>query len=48
MGRPVAAIVIGPDGVQVKPVLDMTKIGLTALGAWSAVALLAVKLAKRR
>jgi uncharacterized spore protein YtfJ len=48
MGRPVAAIVIGPDGVQVKPVLDMTKIGLTALGAWSAVALLALKLAKTR
>jgi uncharacterized spore protein YtfJ len=48
MGRPVAAIAIGPDGVQVKPVLDMTKIGLTALAAWSAVALLAVKLAKAR
>lgn len=29
--RPVAVIVAGPDGVEVKPVLDMTKIGLAAL-----------------
>jgi uncharacterized spore protein YtfJ len=34
--RPVAAIVIGPDGVSVRPILDYTKVGLamlTALGA---------------
>lgn len=30
-GRPVAAIVIGPDGVEVKPVLDLTRIGLTVV-----------------
>lgn len=29
--RPVAVIVAGPDGVEIKPVLDMTKIGLAAL-----------------
>jgi uncharacterized spore protein YtfJ len=38
--RPVAVIVIGPDGVSVRPVFDYTKIGLalaTALGAmWMA------------
>lgn len=34
--RPVAIITIGPDGVKVQPVFDLTKIGLaffTALGA---------------
>ena len=31
MGRPVAVIAIGPDGVTVKPVVDVTKIGLAAL-----------------
>ena len=36
LGRPVAVISIGPAGVQVEPVVDITKIGLaliTALGA---------------
>lgn len=36
LARPVAAIVIGPDGVQVQPILDPTKFGLaivTAVGA---------------
>jgi len=28
MGRPVAAITISPEGVQVEPVVDVTKIGL--------------------
>jgi uncharacterized spore protein YtfJ len=35
-GRPIAAIIIGPDGVTIKPVFDVTKIALasiTALGA---------------
>jgi uncharacterized spore protein YtfJ len=35
-GRPVAVVIIGPDGVEVKPVFDATKIGLafaTMLGA---------------
>jgi uncharacterized spore protein YtfJ len=35
-GRPVAIITIGPEGVTVKPVFDITKIllaGLTSLGA---------------
>lgn len=30
-GRPVAAISVGPDGVRVEPVLDVTKIALAAL-----------------
>jgi uncharacterized spore protein YtfJ len=36
-GRPVAAIDIGPDGVRVHPVIDFTRIGITALFAALAV-----------
>lgn len=36
-GRPVAIIEISPGGVQVKPVLDFTKIGLAAIAAILAV-----------
>ena len=35
-GRPVAVIVVGPDGVQVKPIFDVTKFGLAVLTAWAA------------
>jgi uncharacterized spore protein YtfJ len=42
MSRPVAVIAIGPQGVQVKPVVDVTKVGIalfTAVGAmWLAIA----------
>ena len=30
-GRPVAAIIAGPDGVRVEPIVDVTKLGLAAL-----------------
>ncbi|MBN1630087.1 MAG: hypothetical protein JW990_10010 [Thermoleophilia bacterium] len=43
IGRPVATIIIGPDGVSVKPVFDVTKIGLAALTAFGAVGALALK-----
>ncbi|MBI5879042.1 MAG: hypothetical protein HZB53_15450 [Chloroflexi bacterium] len=33
LARPVAAIVIRPDGVAVQPIVDVTKIGLAALTA---------------
>jgi uncharacterized spore protein YtfJ len=36
-GRPVAAIEIGPDGVRVRPVVDLTRVGVTALFAALAV-----------
>lgn len=36
MGRPVAIIVIGPGGVTVRPVLDVTKVALAALTASAA------------
>jgi uncharacterized spore protein YtfJ len=39
-GRPVAVIRVGPQGVEVKPVIDFTKIGVTLLlsfiGVWRA------------
>lgn len=40
-GRPVAVIRVGPDGVDVEPVIDFTKVGVTVLlaviGAWRAI-----------
>lgn len=30
-GRPIAAIIIGPDGVTVKPVVDATKVALAGI-----------------
>jgi uncharacterized spore protein YtfJ len=33
MGRPVAIVAVGPDGVTIKPVVDVTKIALTTLTA---------------
>ena len=47
MGRPVAVITIGPDGVAVKPVVDATKIVLGALTAWGAVAAAAIRMGRR-
>lgn len=38
-GRPVAAIVIGPDGVTVRPILDVNKVLLAAISAWGAMAI---------
>jgi uncharacterized spore protein YtfJ len=47
MGRPVAVIVLGPEGVEVKPVVDVTKVTLTALGVFAATAALSAKLLKK-
>jgi len=47
-GRPVAAIVVGPDGVKVEPIVDTTKIALAAIGAWLSIALLLVRRARGR
>jgi uncharacterized spore protein YtfJ len=46
MGRPIAAIVIGPNGVKVKPIVDATKVALAAIGAWSAVAFVAARVSR--
>jgi hypothetical protein len=42
----VAAIVIGPDGVKIEPIVDVTKIGLAAIGAWLSIALLLARRAR--
>ncbi|MDQ3811084.1 MAG: hypothetical protein M3336_12415 [Chloroflexota bacterium] len=47
MARPVAVIVIGPDGVKVKPVLDVGKLALAAVTAWAAIAINAIRIARR-
>jgi uncharacterized spore protein YtfJ len=47
-GRPVAVIVIGPDAVEVKPILDITRITLTALAAFGILAALSLKRLARR
>jgi uncharacterized spore protein YtfJ len=44
--RPVAVIQVGPDGVKVQPVVDVTKIGLAALTMWATVVPLVVRLAR--
>jgi uncharacterized spore protein YtfJ len=36
-GRPVAVVEAGPDGVRIRPVIDVTKVGLTLLAAALAV-----------
>ena len=45
-GRPIAAIVVGPDGVKIQPIVDPTKIALAAIGAWLSIALLLVRRAR--
>jgi len=42
-GRPVAVVTIDPDGVHVQPVLDRTKIVLTALTALGAIGLTLIR-----
>jgi uncharacterized spore protein YtfJ len=38
-GRPVAVVVIGPQGVQIEPVFDRTKLGLALLTTLGAMAI---------
>jgi len=37
-GRPIAVIIAGPDGVTVKPIVDVTKFMITFFTAWKVVA----------
>ncbi|HEY3060250.1 MAG TPA: spore germination protein GerW family protein [Chloroflexota bacterium] len=45
--RPVAAIVIGPDGVKVEPILDVTQLALAGIAAWGAILVTLFKIAKK-
>lgn len=44
VARPVAVVTIDPDGVTVQPVLDRTKIVLTALTALGAIGLMLIRM----
>lgn len=46
--RPVAVVVIGPEGVEVKPVFDMTKIGIACATTFGAMLLMLGRLRKAR
>jgi uncharacterized spore protein YtfJ len=46
-GRPVAVIVIGPDGVKVKPIVDATQIVLAAVTTGAAMAGMLLRLRRR-
>lgn len=43
-GRPVASVIIGPDGVRVEPIMDVTKIALTFFSAAAAVLLTLIRI----
>jgi uncharacterized spore protein YtfJ len=47
-GRPVAAIIVGPNGVKVKPIVDATRVALAVMGALGGAAFMATRLAKMR
>jgi uncharacterized spore protein YtfJ len=46
--RPVSVIIAGPNGVEVKHVLDITKIALAALTAWGFMGAMAFRMSRRR
>jgi uncharacterized spore protein YtfJ len=48
MGRPVAVVLIGPQGVEVRPVVDVTKIALAALTAWAVMLPTLIRILKPR
>jgi uncharacterized spore protein YtfJ len=47
-GRPVAVISVGPDGVEVEPIVDVTKIGLALLTTIGSMGLMFLKMKKKR
>ncbi len=46
--RPVAVISIGPDGVTVKPIVDVTKIVLASVTVWGTMLMLLGRMRKAR
>jgi uncharacterized spore protein YtfJ len=46
--RPVAAVIVGPDGVEVKPIVDATRVALAVMGVLGAITFMAVRVAKLR
>jgi uncharacterized spore protein YtfJ len=48
MARPVAVIVIGPDGVRVQPIYDVTKVALAGLAAFGTIVAIWSRSRRRR
>jgi uncharacterized spore protein YtfJ len=48
VGRPVAAIVIGPNGVKVEPIVDVTKLALAGITTWGSIAFMIMRMVRRR
>ena len=48
LARPVAAIVVSADGVEVKPIVDVTKVALAGITAWAAMAVMLVRIDRAR
>ena len=44
--RPVASIVIGPEGVKIQHIADATKIAIVTMSAWVGVAVMAMRTAR--
>jgi uncharacterized spore protein YtfJ len=44
--RPVASIVIGPEGVKIQPIADATKIAIAMMSVWAGVAVMALRMAR--
>ena len=47
MSRPVAAIIIGPDGVRIEPIVDRTKVAITLISTILAMVAVAGKMRRR-
>lgn len=47
MSRPVAAIVIGPEGVKIRPIIDVTKLAIAGITAWGAMAIALGRMSRR-
>jgi uncharacterized spore protein YtfJ len=46
LGRPVAVISIGPNGVKVEPIVDVTKLAIAGITAWGAIAMFLARMAR--
>ncbi len=47
-GRPVAVIILSPDGVQVKPVLDVTKLAIAGITTWGTMFFMLRRMRRRK
>ena len=48
LARPVAVVIVSPDGVRVEPVIDLTKIGLAVITAWGFMIAQIVRMRRKR